>query len=76
MDNPCDEIYGLTSQIKRCSVSMPSTVAEGCGRGKNAQLIHFLDISIGSSCELETQIILAKDVDYCSKRTLTNGQVE
>ncbi|WP_229375852.1 four helix bundle protein [Fibrella aquatilis] len=64
---PREEVFGLTSQMKISSVSIPSNIAEGCGRGTNAQLIHFLDISIGSSCELETQIILDKDFDFCSK---------
>lgn len=64
---PREEIFGLTSQMKRSAVSIPSNIAEGCGRGTNPQLIHFLDISLGSSSELETQIILAKDFDFCSK---------
>ena len=59
---PKEELFGLTSQMKRASVSIPSNIAEGCGRGTDAQLIHFLDISLGSSCELETQIIIAEDI--------------
>jgi len=64
---PDDEKFGLTSQIRRCAVSVPSNIAEGCGRGTNPQLKHFLDIAIGSLCELETQIYLSYDLNYISK---------
>lgn len=61
---PSDEKYGLTSQMRRCAVSIPSNIAEGCGLGTNAQLAHYLDIALGSSCELETQTMLAYDFGY------------
>ena len=64
---PPEEKFGLTSQIRRCAVSVPSNIAEGCGRGTNAQLHHFLDISIGSLCELETQMYLACDLNFISQ---------
>lgn len=64
---PPEEKFGLTSQIRRCAVSVPSNIAEGCGRGTNPQLIHFLDISIGSLCELETQIYLSFDLEFISR---------
>lgn len=61
---PKEEVYGLTNQIRRCSVSISSNIAEGCGRGTDKQLSQFLDIAHGSSCELETQLIIAKELDY------------
>lgn len=61
---PQSEVYGLTSQIKRCSVSIPSNIAEGSGRNSNKEFIHFLSYSHGSSCELETQLILAQDLEF------------
>gem|GEM_PF-4945741 len=51
---------------------MPSNIAEGCGRGTNAQLVHFLDIALGSSCELETQMLLAYEFGYCTPEEYTN----
>ena len=56
---PASELYGLTSQINRASVSIPSNIAEGSGRNGNNEFVHFLHISIGSCFELETQMILA-----------------
>ena len=67
---PSEEKFGLSSQIRRCSVSVPSNIAEGCGRGTSPQLKHFLDISIGSLCELETQTYLSFDLDYFNQSTL------
>lgn len=61
---PKNELYGLTSQIRRATVSMPSNIAEGVSRSTNAQIIHFLDISIASSCEVETQLYLSFDLEY------------
>ncbi|MCE2743299.1 MAG: four helix bundle protein [Fluviicola sp.] len=59
---PSDERFGLVSQINRCSISIPSNIAEGSGRTSNKEFIHFLNISISSSFELETQLILANDL--------------
>ncbi len=55
---PDDEKFGLTSQIKRCSISIPSNIAEGAGRNSKKEFIHFLSIANGSTTELETQLIL------------------
>ena len=63
---PKDEQFSLTSQIRRCVVSVPSIIAEGCGRQSNKETIHFLHIARGSLCELETQLILAGDLNYIS----------
>lgn len=67
---PKEEVYGLTNQIRRCAVSIPSNIAEGCGRNSDNQLSHFLDIAHGSSCELETQLILANDLAYIAESKL------
>jgi len=64
---PPSERYELTSKIRRAVVSIPSNIAAGCGCGTNAQLVHFIDISLGSSCELETQMLLANDFNYCQR---------
>jgi four helix bundle protein len=64
---PKEELFGLTSQMRRSSSSIPTNIAEGCGRGTNPQLKHFLEISIGSNSELEYQLILSKDLEYISE---------
>jgi four helix bundle protein len=64
---PRDELYGLTNQIRRSAVSVPSNIAEGCGRQTTKDTIHFLYISRGSLYELETQIYLSLDLEYIKK---------
>jgi four helix bundle protein len=59
---PKEEIYGLTSQIKRSAVSVPSNIAEGRGKRSTRDFIRFLNISYGSLCELETQLIIANNL--------------
>jgi len=61
---PREELYGLTSQMRRASSSIPTNIAEGCGRGGNAELARFLQIGMGSASELEYQILLARDLTY------------
>ena len=56
---PKQEIYGLSSQIQRSAVSVPSNIAEGHGRNSNKEFNHFLGVAMGSLAELETQLILA-----------------
>jgi len=63
---PDKERFGLTSQIRRSAVSIPSNIAEGSGRGTDKDFVHFLHITFGSACELETQIILANELTYIS----------
>lgn len=58
------EQYGLTSQIRRCTVSISSNFAEGAGRRLKKEFKHFLDVATGSSYELETQLIIAKNLNY------------
>ncbi len=59
---PKEEIYGLTSQIKRSAVSVPSNIAEGRGKRSTREFIRFLNIAYGSLCELETQLIIASNL--------------
>ena len=61
---PSDEKFGLVSQVRRCAVSIPSNIAEGYGREGEREHSHFLFISLGSSNELETQMILSHDFQY------------
>lgn len=61
---PKEEMYGLTNQLCRASVSIPSNIAEGCGRAGNAELAHFLHIALGSASEIEYQILLAHDLHF------------
>ena len=64
---PKEELYGLTSQLRRAAISIPSNIAEGVSRSTDPQIVHFLDISIASSCEVETQLYLSFDLDYISE---------
>ncbi|GAL66429.1 four helix bundle protein [Jejuia pallidilutea] len=66
---PKEERFGLVSQISRCSVSIPSNIAEGSSR-TDKYFSHFLDISLGSSFELETQLIIAQKRNYITKEQL------
>ncbi len=61
---PKNEMYGLTSQIRRCSVSVSSNIAEGAGRSGKKEFRHFLNIAYGSSFELETQLIISNNLGY------------
>jgi four helix bundle protein len=67
---PKEEIYGLTSQLRRCAVSIPSNIAEGSGRQHVKETIHFLTIARGSLYELETQLYISKDVAMISDEQL------
>jgi len=64
---PKEEIYGLTNQMRRCAVSVPSNIAEGCGRQTSKEKIYFLHIARGSLFELETQCYLALDQKYLNE---------
>ena len=69
---PSEEIYSLTSQIKRCVISIPSNISEGYGRNSTKNYIQFLRISRGSLYELETQLIIANKLNYISDNELNN----
>ncbi len=61
---PKEEIFGLTHQLRKSAVSIPSNISEGCGRGTDAQLLQFTDIAQGSAYELETQIYISQRRKY------------
>lgn len=69
---PQDEIYALTSQLKRASVSISSNIAEGYGRNTDKSFSHFLDISRGSLYEIETQLIIANELGFITDQNLYN----
>ncbi len=68
---PQSELYRLTSQIRRSSVSVASNIAEGYGRRSKQEYVQFLHIALGSLRELDTQLIIAKEVDLVQKDLLT-----
>ena len=63
-DFPKEEIFGLNSQIRRCAVSLPSNISEGFGRNSDNEFIRFLNITIGSLFELQTQLEIAYNIGY------------
>jgi four helix bundle protein len=63
---PRAEMYGLTSQMRRAAISIPSNIAEGCGREGDAELARFIRISMGSASELEYQVFLSHALGYLS----------
>lgn len=67
---PSDEKFGLTSHMRRAAVSVPSNIAEGYGRNHRAEYLQFLAIARGSLSELETQLLIAKRLDYVSPEQL------
>ncbi|HLW39666.1 MAG TPA: four helix bundle protein [Brumimicrobium sp.] len=67
---PTDEKFGLTSQLRRCAVSIPSNIAEGAGRDSEKEFLYFLSIALGSSFELETQLILSQRLNLLTKQNL------
>lgn len=68
IDFPKLELYGLTSQIRRSAVSISSNIAEGAGRRSKKAFANFLGISYGSACELETQLLIARNLEYLKEK--------
>jgi len=64
---PREEVYGITNQMRRCGVPIPSNIAEGCGRQTSKHTIQFLNLSRGSLYELETQCFIALDQKYMAE---------
>lgn len=75
-DFPLQEQYGLISQIRRAAVSIPSNIAEGCGRNGDAELARFLDIAFGSASELEYLIVLSKELQFLKPEAKTQIETE
>ena len=73
---PKEEIYGLTSQIRRSAVSIPSNIAEGYGRKTTGEYIQALYVAYGSNCELEIQTLLSGDLGFVGKEDLSRLQKE
>jgi len=69
---PKEEVYGLTSQLRRCAVSVPSNIAEGVGRNHRKDSLQFFYIARGSLFELETQLYIAFDQNYIEESVLKN----
>jgi four helix bundle protein len=67
---PKDERFGLTSQVRRAAVSVPSNIAEGYGRRQTVEYIRFLDIARASLCEVETQLVLAEELGFADREKL------
>ncbi len=75
---PAREMYGLTSQIRRAAVSIPSNIAEGQARQHTGEFVHFLHIALGSLAEVDTQLELAVEMDFTSREQIgtCNQQIE
>jgi four helix bundle protein len=66
---PKEELYGITSQMRKAAVSIPSNVSEGAARNSKKEFLHFLHISLGSAAELETQLIISQNLKYLDEPT-------
>jgi four helix bundle protein len=64
---PAQETYGLTSQMRRCSVSVPANIAEGAARNSRREFVHFLGVARGSLSELETYVVIGRGLGYLQK---------
>ena len=74
---PREELYGLISQIRRAAASIPTNLAEGCGRGSDADFSRFVQIALGSASEVEYHAILSRDLGYIDDTTfnVTNEKI-
>lgn len=61
---PDNEKFGITNQLRRASVSIPSNIAEGSSRASNKEFLRFLEIAIGSAYEIETQLLISNDLEF------------
>lgn len=65
---PKDELFGMTSQLRRASTSIPINIAEGCGRRSDAEFAYFLNIAAGSASEVEEELLLSFDLEFLDKK--------
>jgi len=73
---PQEELYGLTNQLQRAAVSIPSNIAEGAARGSKKEFIQFLHIALGSVSEVETQLVIAKRLGYLDNVDSIEEQIQ
>ena len=73
---PKEELYGLTSQIRRASMSIPTNISEGCGRNTDAEFARFLQIAMGSASETEYQLLLSHDLGFLNKEQYDKLNIE
>lgn len=73
---PKEELYGLSSQMRRAAVSVPSNIAEGCARAGTRERIHFLNIASGSLSELDTQLEIARRQGYIADPQLLANRID
>jgi four helix bundle protein len=71
---PREELFGLTSQLRRSAVSIPSNIAEGYGRASKGEYKHFLSIARGSNHEAQTQLVIAKELKYASNESIYKAE--
>ena len=69
---PNNELYGITSQMRKAAVSIPTNIAEGCGRDSNPDFLRFLHIAMGSASELEYLLQIANDLEYLTNEKYNN----
>ncbi len=72
---PKSELYGMTSQLRRAASSVPTNIAEGCGRGSENELKQFMQIAMGSASELEYLLVLSRDLEYLPGEAYTSLQM-
>ena len=72
---PQNELFALSSQMRRAAVSVPSNIAEGCGRGSNSEILRFCNIASGSLSELDTQVVIAEELGYIEDSAELNNQI-
>lgn len=66
---PKDELFGMTSQLRRASTSIPINIAEGCGRRSDAEFAYFLNVAAGSASEVEEELLLSFDLEFLDSKT-------
>jgi len=76
MNFPKEELFGLTSQIRRSCVSIPSNIAEGCGRKGDVEFARFLQIAMGSASELEYHLLLSNDLNLINNQDYENANTD